>query len=323
MLLVAGRLEAAGLDQRKLPSALLPGNALAASRAVTGPDPDWDLPQPPPDAGYRVARLWASTDVALPHGGTAVDALREGLHMFASVGVDVRTDPVILLPALYAALLARDDEQLEEAGERAEAWAWSLPEDSPLVPVTDVMITALRRGLSVDATLGHLFAVPAFAAPVSAADRRFTSEPGTALVSLAFEMGHRQVITRDSKIMPLDHGGKVMLDAQVRAFEEKLGRPPVRMTPSSSTPTPMNPAQSTWSTWRTAPPPCCRPWASVGRGSTPTSTPTGYCPDRTAASTPTPTDANGKSRSTGTVAPTPAKRSTTTSNSADYARCSR
>jgi hypothetical protein len=74
MLLVAGRLEAAGLDQRKLPSALLPGNALAASRAVTGPDPDWDLPQPPPDAGYRVARLWASTDVALPHGGTAVDA---------------------------------------------------------------------------------------------------------------------------------------------------------------------------------------------------------------------------------------------------------
>src|SRR6266536_6266293 len=46
MLLVAGRLEAAGLDQRKLPAGLLPGTALAAARFVTGPGPDQPLPDP-------------------------------------------------------------------------------------------------------------------------------------------------------------------------------------------------------------------------------------------------------------------------------------
>jgi len=80
MLLVAGRLEAAGLDQRKLPAGLLPGTALAAARFVTGPGPDQPLPDPPPDAADRVARLWAATqvDVDLPHDGTPADALRGG-----------------------------------------------------------------------------------------------------------------------------------------------------------------------------------------------------------------------------------------------------
>jgi hypothetical protein len=59
MLLVAGRLEAAGLDERRLPSGLLPGQALAQARFLHGPPADLVLPRPSVDADERVARLWA------------------------------------------------------------------------------------------------------------------------------------------------------------------------------------------------------------------------------------------------------------------------
>ena len=48
MLLLAGRLEAAGLDQRKIPRSLLPGTALASARLACGPAYDATLPDPPP-----------------------------------------------------------------------------------------------------------------------------------------------------------------------------------------------------------------------------------------------------------------------------------
>lgn len=134
MLLLGGRLEAAGLDRRTLPRDLLPDRALAGARLAYGPAGDAKLPDPPADAAERVARLWAATETELPSDGTAADALREGLHLLASAGLDVRDDPVVLLPALYAGLVAGDDEDLSEVGERALAWALGLSEDSPLVP---------------------------------------------------------------------------------------------------------------------------------------------------------------------------------------------
>jgi hypothetical protein len=135
MLLVAGRLEAAGLDHRKLPRQLLPGTLLAGSRVdLGGPPAGQVLPEPPPDAAEQAARLWAGTQVHLKHDGTAADALREGLGMLARAGIDVRAEVVTMLPALYAALAAAGDEDLAEAGERAVAWAVGLPEDSPLIP---------------------------------------------------------------------------------------------------------------------------------------------------------------------------------------------
>jgi hypothetical protein len=226
MLLVAGRLEAAGLDRRKLPAALLPAQALAGSRAVRGPDPDLPLPDPPPDAAARVARFWASTGVDLPHDGTPADALREGLHLLGRAGLDVRGSVDVLLPALYLALVADEHERVDEAGERAGAWAWALPDDSPLVAVVDVLVTAAQRELDVDATLAHLFARPAFTTEVPAADRVFTADPGGALITVAAQLGYQQVRTRDSKVMVLDAGHTAGLSAQVRAFEEKFGRPP-------------------------------------------------------------------------------------------------
>ncbi len=246
MLLVAGRLEAAGLDQRKLPAGLLPGTALAAARFVTGPDPDQPLPDPPLDAADRVARLWAATrvDVDLPHDGTPADALREGLHLLGRAGLQVRAEPAVLLPALYLALVAAEDELIQEAAERAEAWALGLAEDSPLIPVVDVLLLAPQRGLDMDATLGRLYGVPAFTLPVPAADRRFTSTPGRALVDLAFELGFRQVDTRDAKVVRLGPDAGAMIQQQSRAFEARFGRPPgphdpLFFDPDADTPQPM------------------------------------------------------------------------------------
>jgi hypothetical protein len=227
MLMLAGRLEAAGLDQRKLPGHLLPGTLLPGSRAALGGPPSGlVLPEPPPDAAGLIARLWAGTGMPVDHDGTAADALREGLGMLARAGMDVRAEVVTLLPALYAALVAAEDEELSEAGERAVAWAAGLPAGSPLVPVADVLLAAPQLSLDPDATLGHLFGIPAFTEPVRPQDRRWHSWPGTDLPALAFELGFRQVVTRDSKIVRMDPDAAAALEAQLRRFEDKFGRPP-------------------------------------------------------------------------------------------------
>jgi len=168
----------------------------------------------------------AVTEVDLPHDGTPADALREGLHLLASTGMDVRADPAILLVALYLALVGAQSETLEDAPHRAEAWALGVAEDSPLVPVLDILLLAAHRGLDADTTLGHLYVVPAFTEPAPAADRRFTAAAGGALTEVAFELGHRQLITRDAKVIRTDADAQAMLQAQVRAFEDKFGRPP-------------------------------------------------------------------------------------------------
>lgn len=227
MLMLAGRLEAAGLDQRKLPRHLLPGTLLAGSRAALGgPPADLVLPEPSPDAAELAARLWAGTEMPVEHDGTAADALREGLGMLARAGIDVRTEVVTLLPAMYATLVAAGDEELSEAGERAVAWAAGLPADSPLSPVTDVLLAAPGLGLDTDTALACLFGIPSFSQTVRPQDRRWHSWPGTELPALAFDLGFRQVVTRDSKIVRINPDGVAALESQRRRFEDKFGRPP-------------------------------------------------------------------------------------------------
>jgi hypothetical protein len=226
MLLLAGALEDAGLDKRKLPKPLLPGNALADARFAHGPPEDLALPEPAQDAAARVDRLWAGIQAALPHDGTPVDALREGLGMLAAAGLPVRDEPAILLPALYAALVASPDEELHEAGHRAWGWALGLRESSPLIPVADILLIAPSRGLDIDDVLRRLFSVPSFTAQVDHEDRRWHGAPGTDLAGLVFELGHTQITTRAGKAVRLDEGSVAMLRAQQARFEEKFGRPP-------------------------------------------------------------------------------------------------
>jgi len=226
MLLLAGRLETAGLDQRKIPRNLLPEKLLDGARFAYGSAEDLVLPAPPTDAVAKVAQLWAATEVSMPNDGTAADALREGLHMLGNAGLDVHADPVVLLPCLYGALVAGDHEDLSDAGERSQAWALGLDPGSPLVPVTDVLLTAPGRGLDVDATLSCLFGIPAFTEQVSAEDRHWHSSPGAALTALAFELGYQQVSKLDHKVVRISEGSKAAFEAQVRLFEEKFGRTP-------------------------------------------------------------------------------------------------
>jgi hypothetical protein len=102
--------------------------------------------------------------------------------MFGSAGLDVRGDPVTLLPILYAALVGSDDEDLSEAVERSFAWALGLDAESPLVPITEVLLIAPSRGMDVNTVLGHLFGIPAFGEQVRDEDRAWHSSPGITLI---------------------------------------------------------------------------------------------------------------------------------------------
>ena len=196
-------LEAAGPEVRKLPRALLPGEILRGARCFDGPARDIRLPPPPPNAEDLITRFWAvhgasefsgfsfSGNNGVTPSGRLTAGLRtlraEGAlgvlshHSYGSIG---------LLKGLYAGLVLRADQELpEDLVNRALAWALGLPAESSLVPVVDVLLIAVERGLETEETLGHVFGVRAFGRPVSAADREWRSSIGTALRRAACELG--------------------------------------------------------------------------------------------------------------------------------------
>ncbi|MFD7981647.1 hypothetical protein [Streptomyces sp. NPDC059071] len=208
MLTLAGRLEAAGLDRRRLPRRLLPDQALRDCRALRGPDPDLDLPEPPEDAKARVKRFWKA-EPGSGVGDTPQAVLRDGLRRLHDLGMPVKRESGFLLPALYAQLMTKPGEPLEDMGEQACAWALSLDEASALVPVLDVLLVAPDRGMTVAETLGHLFALPAFTEPIPSDALLWTGSPGLALPRMAFELGIPEVSTLERDLTPdmLDWAG--------------------------------------------------------------------------------------------------------------------
>ncbi|MFD7894027.1 hypothetical protein [Streptomyces sp. NPDC059743] len=202
MLALTGRLEAAGLDQRHLPRRLLPKAALQGCRAVFGPSLDLRLPDPPEDAKKRVRRFWKDTEEESWADDTPQAILRDGLRRFHDAGLPVKEESGVLLPALYAALMAKPGELIQDMGEHASVWALSLDEASALVPVLDILLVAPKLEMSVADALGHLFAVPAFTEPIPSEALIWTSSPGLALPRLAFELGIPEVSTRETAITP-------------------------------------------------------------------------------------------------------------------------
>jgi hypothetical protein len=203
MLALAGRLEAAGLDQRSLPRRLMPQVALQGCRAVFGPNLDLPLPDMPKDAKEHVKRFWKSTEEKTPWASdTPAAILRMGLHRLQGAGMPVKKEPALLLPALYAALLAKPGEMFPDVVDHACAWALSLDEGSSLLPVLDVLLIAPEQGISVTDVLGRLFALPAFTDPIPSEALLWTSSPGLALPRIAFELGIEAVLTLDGEITP-------------------------------------------------------------------------------------------------------------------------
>ncbi|MFD9860756.1 hypothetical protein [Streptomyces alboflavus] len=229
MLALAGRLEAAGLDRRRLPRRLLPAVSLQDCRAVHGPSLDLRLPTPQKDMKERVKQFWKTTEEPYTDD-TPRAILRDGLHHFHEAGLPVKKECGMLLPALYAALMAKPGELLEDMGEHAWAWALSLDEASTLVPVLDVLLIAPELQMSVNDTLGRLFAVPAFTEPIPSAAMLWTSSPGLALPRLAFELGITKVSTRRTAITPdlLDWAGmhaRMRLSGAARGLDADLEEP--------------------------------------------------------------------------------------------------
>lgn len=202
MLALAGRLEAAGLDGRRLPRRLLPRMALQGSRTVYGPPRDLRLPDPPDGVKERVRRFWKDSAEEPWANDTPQAVLRHGLRRFHDAGLPVKKESAMLLPAFYAGLMTKPGELLEDMGAHASAWALSLDETSVLVPVLDILMVAAEIEMSVAETLGRLFAVPAFTEPLPSDALLWTSSPGLALPRLAFELDIPAVSTLETVVTP-------------------------------------------------------------------------------------------------------------------------
>ncbi|WP_371653381.1 MULTISPECIES: hypothetical protein [unclassified Streptomyces] len=228
MLALRARLEAAGLDRRRLPRRLLPKAALQSCRAVSGPSLDLRLPDLPEDTQERVRRFWKDAVEEPWADATPKNILRDGLRRFHDAGLPVEQESAVLLPALYAALLTKPGELVEDMGEHASAWALSLDEASSLVPVLDILLVAPELEMPVAETLGRLFAVPAFTEPIPSEALLWTSSPGLALLRLAFALGITEVSTLGGPVTPdlLDWVGmhaRMRLSATARESADDFG----------------------------------------------------------------------------------------------------
>lgn len=198
------RLEAIGPALLCFPRNLLPGEILRGARCFDGPARDIRLPEPPPNAAALIDQFWVVHGTTHffedghsffdDSGGTVVGGLMDGLRTLRAKGLLGASRHSLgaagLLKGLYAGLvLPRGRELPEDPVSRAIAWALGLPPESPLVPVTDVLLVAVERGMEMEEVLGHLFGIPAFGEPVSESDREWRSSPGTALRRVARELG--------------------------------------------------------------------------------------------------------------------------------------
>lgn len=223
---LAERLEAACLDQRKLPARLLPHVSLAKSRIVAGVAGDLTLPEPSEAARAQAAELFDDFDPGPGREGTCVDDLCAGMSLLARAGFPVRTDSIWLLIALYAALVASDGETFEELYRRAPAWVLGLDEESQLSPITDTILLAIEQELDPQSVVSRLFMLPTFTEAVTAEDRRWHSAPGTDLVEIAVGLGHSRINTRKFTKIRMSPITAADLEHQRRRFEERFGRPP-------------------------------------------------------------------------------------------------
>ncbi|WP_169814758.1 hypothetical protein [Nocardia crassostreae] len=251
LLALCSTLKDAHLDDLQIPVELRPENALAEARFVRGcPPASHSLPEISEHSQNLAIDFMNTLDATTVSDDTCAEQLRDGLYLLDLIGLPVRTDSWTFLIALFVSLCASDEEPVDDLGGRAHAWALGLEQESPFAAVVDTILLASEHDLEPATTLSHLFALPQFMTGVDDESKRWHSEPGTDLVPLAFEFGHKQVRTRSGRMVQMDSETREALRELRRLFREKFGRDPnpddpILFDPDEEIPTPM--AETTWS----------------------------------------------------------------------------
>lgn len=158
--------------------------------------------------------------------------------------------PLLLLGALRVGLTG--GQPRGRALREAVPWALGLPETSPLVPVTDLLIGLTVRqaaegpasGVGGLDTLGLVLSLPEADRPIPPDHARWCGATGTVVAGLAMAAGVREVRFEEHRLMALDRTTAQLLRTQAEAFERRFGRPPrpdepLFFDPDQDEPTPL------------------------------------------------------------------------------------
>lgn len=225
LVLLNARLEHTKPNQRTLAAELRPAALLSDGRFRSGPPEDFVLPVPSAQAVESAELFRAEPDARVGCRDSCVERLRDGLRLLEHVGYSTPNGAFKLLIALYAALVASNDEPVEQLPARALAWAHGLDEASSLIPVVDTIMISAVRDLDIESTISRLFTFPSFLRSASREDQRWHSDSGTDFLILALEFGHSAVRSRDREVMSLGPIASISLKNLEREFETERGRP--------------------------------------------------------------------------------------------------
>jgi hypothetical protein len=146
--------------------------------------------------------------------------------------------PLLILGALRIGLAA--GQPRGQSLRQAVPWALGLPDSSPLLPITDLLIRAASRLAASDGTgvdgaatptggldaLGLVLSLPQADHPVAPGDSQWRGQPGVAVAAWAMAAGIGEVPFETGRLVAMDETSAQLLRAQAEAFELKFGRPP-------------------------------------------------------------------------------------------------
>jgi hypothetical protein len=143
---------------------------------------------------------------------------------------------------------------------QAVPWALGLPDSSPLLPITDLLMAAESKPGAPDNpdadgvptpmggldALGLVLSLPQADQQILPGDGQWRGRPGVAIAAWAMAAGAGEVPFENGRLIAMDETSAQMLRAQAEAFELKFGRPPrlddpVFFDPDADEPTALTP----------------------------------------------------------------------------------
>jgi hypothetical protein len=227
--ILASALLHATVDQGHLELAMAPMDA--------APDCEVGILTGDPDLVRATDAFEAEANELLRLTGPA-EAVRGTVDDLPLRAVVDRMSPLLLLGALRVGLSG--GQPRGTALRQALPWALGLPDSSPLLPITDVLIGLAGRQAGHDDaglddagsrtggldTLGRVLSLPQADQPVLPGDGEWRGRPGVAVAAVAMRAGVREVPFDTGRLVALDQTSGQLLRAQAEAFELTFGRPP-------------------------------------------------------------------------------------------------